>query len=451
MSETNCRNRTLPNCLAFWLRGVATYDVFPEFSGKVRQVLYNPMGVLVLVALAALLCGAFLHAQGFVLFGSVAAVLALGSLWPWLSLRGLHGSIAFEKARAVEGEQVEARMTLRNRLPWAAYGLAVRDGLSDPEAPAGENRANPPETEEGGVSIAWAPHRRTIQCRWAFVPARRGVYPLSTPLLTTGFPFGLWQNKRDLSVETLLMVWPRTYPVGPVPMVSGNQQIEGTVSRSKVGSNGDVLGVRPYRRGDSLRRIHWAQSARHDRLIVCELQSNARPVVQLVLDADPAVHVGHGKDSSREWAIRIVASLAKGWLASGVEVGCAWHGQAIPAASGPKQLNVLLDALAKLPDAAGMPLSESLSSPPCRGFTHGLQVIVTTDVGVSRATDGPLQEHQRWVVLAAQGFAGTTALPVQRLAQAGSSLPFRPWLFIDTSERVPPLLRGGWKEAQHGS
>jgi uncharacterized protein (DUF58 family) len=439
MSQTNRHHLSMPSRFVFWLRGVATYDFFPDFSAKVRRLLYNPLGILILAALAALVCGAFLHAQGFVLFGSVVAVIVPGVSWPWLSLRGLRGSISFERARAVEGESVEACLTLRNHLPWAAYGLAVRAGRRDQAAHAQE--------DEPSVSIASAPRLRTARCRWLFKPLQRGIYPLSTPLLTTGFPFGLWENKRLLSVESSLIVWPRTYPVGPVPPVSGDQQVEGNVSRNKVGTNGDVLGVRPYRRGDSPRRIHWRQSARHDRLIVCELQANARPVVQLVLDADPTVHVRDGQDGSREWAIRIVASLAKGWLAAGVEVGAGWNGQIIPAASGSKQVNALLDALAMLPHTVGTPLSEMMRSPPCRSFAEGLQVFVTTDVGVNRATDGRVQEHQRWVVLQTQGFLGVAAQP----AANPPILAIHPWLLIDSPESVPCLLHGGWKEAFHGS
>jgi uncharacterized protein (DUF58 family) len=440
MSQSTTARVPLPKRIGPWLRAVATYDVFPTFSARVRRLFYNPLGMLIVAALAALLCGAFLHPQGFVLFGSLAAVISLGVAWPWLSLQGLRGAISFERRRAVEGENVEAYLTLRNRLPWGAYGLTVGGGLGPQPAAAA--------TEKPSISIAYTPPRRTIRYRWFFTPTRRGVYPLSTPLLKTGFPFGLWENRRRLASEAPLLVWPRTYPVGPVPMVQGDQQVEGNVSRNKIGSNGDVLGVRPYRRGDSPRRIHWGQSARHDRLIVCELHANARPVVQLILDLDPSVHVGHGPNSSREWAIRVGASLAKGWLAGGVEVGGVWNGQIISAASGPNHLHVLLDNLARLPDATtGPSLNEAMASAACRNFTHGLQVIVTTDISLKSARLHRLmQDQQRWVVLRAHGFLDSSVpLSIEMIR-----FPIRPWLLIDNAEQIPSVLRGGWLEAQHG-
>src|SRR5207244_1710936 len=161
-----------------WLRAVATYDVFPEFSAKVRRLFYNPLGILILAALVALLCGLFLHAQGFVLGGGVLTVIVLGVTWPWMGLRGLHGAISFGIPRTSEGEKVEVSLTLRNRLPWAAWGLAVRGGFSEPGT---EEGVEPP-----AVSLAVAPRRHTLRCRWSFVPDRRGVFPLQASHLTTG-------------------------------------------------------------------------------------------------------------------------------------------------------------------------------------------------------------------------------------------------------------------------
>src|SRR5207244_872529 len=131
-----------------------------------------------------------------------------------------------------------------------------------------------------------------------------------------------------------------------------------------------------------------------------------RPVIQLVLDADLQVHAGAGSHSSREWAIRIAASLAQGWLQTGAQVGAVWNGQAIPAASGPQQLHRLLDSLARLPQMPGPDLSECLASPACRGFRDGLQVIVTTDTALARIEQSYLgRGEQHWVVLRSAAFS----------------------------------------------
>ncbi|MFO0823976.1 MAG: DUF58 domain-containing protein [Gemmataceae bacterium] len=400
-------------------------------AAKVRRFVNHPLGILILAGIVSLLCGLFLHPQGFVLCGGVMAVISLGVLWPWLSLRGLTGTLGFDCSKVTEGETVGARLTLRNRLPWAAWGLAVKGGFGTESEPV--------------AGIASAPRRRTALCRWEFTPEHRGIFPSTQPQLTTGFPFGLWEKARELAIEKPLVVWPRTLPVGPIPPVSGERQVEGNVSRGKVGTTGDVLGVRPYRRGDSPRRIHWRQSARHDRLIVCELQSNSRPVIQLVLDADPRVHSGSGSDSSREWAIRIVASFAKGWLEDGAQVGVAWSGCDIPPASGAAQLQKILDALAALPDDTQQPLAELLACPRCRGFRDGLQVIVTTDRTHAHGGCGACEsEDQRWVVLRAGAFADSVDV-------CGCGHCPNPWLSIDGIATIPALLKGGWREARHGS
>lgn len=414
------------------LRRVATYDFSPQFSAKVRRALYNPLGILLAAALVSLVCGFFLHAQGFVLAGGVFAVVGLGVVWPWLSLRGLSGALAFDRARAAEGEAVGVRLTLRNRLPWAAWGLAVRGGFGGDEG-------------QPAAAVASTPGRRTAVCRWPFVPTRRGVYPLAAPRVGTGFPFGLWENSRRLAVDALLVVWPKTFPVGPVPPVSGDRQVEGNVSRHQPGTTGDVTGVRPYRRGDSPRRIHWGQSAKHDRLVVCELHANSRPLIQLVLDAAPAVHAGAGEGSSREWAVRVVASLAKGWLEAGAQVGVAWTGFELTPASGAAQVHKVLDALAGLADETGGPLGELLACPACRGFRDGLQVVVTTDRAHGHGACAA--EGQRWVVLAAGGFADVGEVAPDRDHSPGAE----PWLQIGSADEVPAKLRGGWREARHGS
>jgi uncharacterized protein (DUF58 family) len=416
------------------VKRLATHDFAPEFSARIRRWFLNPLGILASAAMVALLCGLTLHEQGYILFAGIMIVMTLGILWPWVSLRGLSGRLSFAVPRLVEGEQTEVSMILTNHFPWPAWGLALRGGLggADNEAIAG---------------VDSVPRLSQTVCRWSFSPSRRGVYPLMLPRLTTGFPFGLAEKSRSVRVEGTLTVWPRVYPVGPIPPVTGDHQVEGNVSRNQVGTHGDVLGVRPYRTGDSPRRIHWRQSAKHDRLIVCELQSNSRPLIQIVLDAHPSVHTTTGRESSREWAIRIVASLAKGWLEAGAQVGLTVGSVEIPCLSGPSQVIAILDALAALPDDSPRTLGQLLTCPHCRGFREGLQVIVTTDRTHEHDECAVcLEQHQRWIVLETAAFEGEATSDRRAFGHCPD-----PWLRIGSVDQIPALLKGGWREAKHGS
>jgi uncharacterized protein (DUF58 family) len=231
-------------------------------------------------------------------------------------------------------------------------------------------------------------------------------------------------------------------------VTDGEAVVEGNVTRNKVGSTGDVLGVRPYRRGDSPRRIHWAQSAKHDRLVVCELQSNSRPVVLIVLDADPAAHTP-GPDGSREWAVRVAASLAKGWLEAGAQVGVAFGDVVVPPQAGGGQVARVLDALARVPDG-GKPLADVLAAPAVRAARAGVTVVVTSDAGRA-AAPGPVGWNDvRWAVLDRAGFGGRPD-PRPTCDEGPPRVAPRAWLHIPSAAEVAPRLRSGTAEASHGT
>ncbi len=384
----------------------------------------SAFGSLCMVAVAAVLCGFFVHFHAHVLLAAVLVVLAVGTVWPWVSTRGLRAAVSFGAARGREGEPVRVRLDVRNLLPVAARGVRVRGVLSD----------------GGGteVSLAAVPGWRRTRFEWDFTPACRGEYPLVPPRLTSGFPFGLWEAGRPVACDAPLVVWPAVFPVAGIPEAASNSRSrEGVVPQNRAGDSGDVLGVRPYRRGDPRRRIHWAQTARHDRLIVCERQALSSPRCQVVLDADPRVHRGAGPAGSREWAVRVAASLVEGMLRQGVSVEAVWNGRVFPAAGGEPHRRRLLDALARLPGDPAGGLTELLQTPVCRRFTEGVQVVVTTDLALAGVRETGLLRRPRFVALAAGAFAGTTERP---------RLPVRPWIVLDQPGRVAEQFRHAWRE-----
>jgi uncharacterized protein (DUF58 family) len=405
--------------LARLIRRLLTVDFSPAVSRRLRGQLRTPLAMLLLASGVAILAGLVIHPRVFALAGGLLAIAAAGVCWPWLTCRAVRGSIAFDRSRCTERDEVGVTATVTNHLPWSSWGLSICEK-------AGALHAKLPRIAGRSASL----------CRWVFVPPGRGVYPRRDTILGTGYPFGLWEASRNCTVAAELIVWPRTYSVGPVPTSDGADVVEGNVTRNKIGTSGDVLGVRPYRRGDSPRRIHWAQSARHDRLIVCELQSHSRPVVLIVLDANLAVHTA-GDDGSREWAFRVAASLAKGWLEAGAQIGLMVGDEHLPPQAGQSQSMRILDAIARVGDTH-TPLAELLADSRVRSDTTSVKVVITSDVGRANFTER--MPDLRWVILEQNGFGGVESPPVPT-----------PWLRLPSPDRVPDLLRHGTAEASHGS
>lgn len=404
-----------------------THD-FKEADRYVEWI-WSPLGSLLLAAGATLLSGFFLHPHAFLLFWVVVAMLLLGAAWPWAALAGVTGTIRFPKSRCREGESVELEVRVDNRLPWGSWGLmAVGLQAEGIEADVGGRQ---------GHGLPYVPGRRTTTRSWTFTPRGRGVYPRGVPALACGFPFGLWLARRPLAVEGELLVWPRTYPVGALPEEAGEQNRDSGRYRDQPGTLGEILGVRPYRRGDALRRIHWPQSARHDRLIVCERQSAALPAVRILLNTDPADHRGTGADGSLEWSIRVAASFIAGWREAGAKLELAFGQALVPADAGTVQQRRLFDALARLEPEHSLPFAELLSRPDLGRQESGATVVITTDISLERLPARWLHRRElRWVILRADCFSGGCHYHARHL-----HLPLRPWLLLTNPEHLPHQLR----------
>jgi uncharacterized protein (DUF58 family) len=130
------------------------------------------------------------------------------------------------------------------------------------------------------------------------------------------------------------------------------------------------MGVRDFRRGDSLRRIHWAQTARHERLIVTERQALRLPTVQVILLLDGALP---GPEQEREWAIRAAMSLIEGWSRCGAQLDILVQDGGSRRLTG--GLSSLRDALARLPQQSQE--SNLASLPPRLRHQASVTVLIT--------------------------------------------------------------------------
>jgi uncharacterized protein (DUF58 family) len=378
--------------------GALNYDFCP-WANRYVYWLKQPIGWFVLAATAALFIGLTVSPQALFVFAAILVVIVVGVAWPWLGLRGISCELAFDRRRASEGATVRVLVTIVNRWPFPVWGLAVERGFF--------LKAADDANDQPAASLARIPVWSRATFSWDFEPNRRGRYPIDNPQIASGFPFGIWHGRRPIKVLDELLVWPRMADLTSVPPVRGRAAaVAGTASRH-IGHEGDMSGVRPFRPGDWLRHVHWAQTAKHDRLIVRERQATGRRSVELVIDVDRESHPQHVETDSLEEVIRVGASIGRQFHAHHTSVSVRFDGQTLLVSPEPAGLNRLLDTLAlwtpNVTDSLLASSSRTLGATRSKASSvteqRALLVVVTTDTGAARWRDDVLRSRDAQLVV----------------------------------------------------
>jgi len=347
----------------------------------------NPLWCLVAALAVSTTCGLLVNPQVWIISGALALVLALGIGWPWLVIRGVTCELQFERLRGRVGQPVAVRLKLTNRWPWPVWGIVLVRGF---------------ETGNGGsagVALARLPGWWRGEYEWMFVPPRRGVFPLESPVIATGYPFGIRSVSRPVSVLNQLIVWPRTAFMAGLPDASESRPGALRLTDRRAGDLGERLGTRCFQQGDALRRVHWGQTARQGRLIVCELQAPAIAAVQVEIEMDADVHhVGDLPSTTLEPAIEAGASICESLVRQHAIVQCTFADQQfrLTDANGVRRL---MDALAHVP-ATGARGADTRPCPRSLDSDASLRIVVTTERGRARS-DGEFagQQGRRFVIV----------------------------------------------------
>lgn len=407
-----------------------------HFSGVNRYLPWRtPLGTLLMVGVAAGLCGWLMHGNAFVLLAGIAGVLGLGLVWPWISIRSLSGEMRFLDERVSEGDRTVVEFEFLNRCPVGLWGVRIQGDVGlRREGQAGDSFV---------YSLVCVPGWRRSRFRWEFQADQRGEYPGGELRISTAFPFGLWEVSKRLNVAGGLLVWPRTFVVDEIPEAAANERsVDGRAMKNRAGYSGDLLGLRAYRPGDPLKRIHWIQSARHDQLIVCEQQASAAPRAQIVLDLDAGLHCGVGDQSTREWGIRIGASVCRGLLEGGAAVEIAMSDRfmnRVKVSSIPE----LLDRMARIQPGDGEPINELLNRGEVMDFRDGLQLVMTTATGLKKLRGASARRSAtHYVAIHPARSEGDGSGSVNGPENDGEIVP---WIEVTVSRDLPEAFRDQWQ------
>jgi uncharacterized protein (DUF58 family) len=122
--------------------------------------------------------------------------------------------------------------------------------------------------------------RRTLDLK----PLRRGALGATGWSIGTSDPPGFFVGRRQCPDREIALVLPRFRSLSNRRQVS---ELEAAAAAPRAGSGNELFGIREYRPGDSLRRIHWRSSARRGELVVREYEPPGVQTINIVVDPAP--------------------------------------------------------------------------------------------------------------------------------------------------------------------
>ncbi|WP_027853356.1 DUF58 domain-containing protein [Marinobacterium litorale] len=242
-------------------------------------------------------------------FGVLLSATLIAGYWlPRRNVRGIHVSRELP-AESHEGDEIEVALQLQAKGFFARYMLQVRDRL--------------PFLDQPDYPVLIARLRGRQQFQYSITCERRGIHTIGPLQVSSEFPLALMRVSLPLTDSlTEIRVLPSTFPIQGL-MLAGQTGFPTDSHQVGPASRGQdtFAGVRDYRRGDSMRHIHWRASARRGEWVVREYEQIENAELVIVLNADPGANPGSGRESCFEYAVRIAASLARYATENGHKVG----------------------------------------------------------------------------------------------------------------------------------
>ena len=271
------------------------------------------------------------------MFVLVIAVLLISLIAPRFTLSKLSAQRICGSALS-EGDLLSIEVTLHNSGWFTRYLVELVQPM--------------PGLSEQDSMMVLVPSIKGKQKLTQKIPCRlRGLHYLPPLLARSGFPLGINEaNKFICNTKEEVLVYPTPFFIHGFPYVSGaNIPVAGVQAISRRGGSQEFIEVREYQPDDSLRHIHWPQTARQNTLMVREHEFLAATEVTLLLNLHHESEIGEGKDTTLEYAVKIAASIANHACAAGHMVRLIGYGEKevnIPSGTGPSHYEAILTALA---------------------------------------------------------------------------------------------------------
>lgn len=308
-------------------------------------------------------------------------------LWSRLSLERLTYQRLIPESRAFVGDHLLFRQTLTNLKPLPLPWIEVEERI--PEAmPPIDRPLKPSYIAKTGLlaratGLSW--YQRVnweveLECK------ERGYFKIGPARLRSGDIFGFFKRESEEEAGSEVIVLPRLYDLGSVPLRTARPSGESRGRQLLVEDPMRPAGVRDYRPGDTLRRIEWKATARRQTLQSRVYEPAESLELLVALNINTMAKSWEGYDPVLlERAISAAGSIARDALGQRLSTGLVANGSypgadrplRVAPARSPEQLLRILEALAVISPLTLTPL-ETMLSEQRRMLTSGCSVVLVT-------------------------------------------------------------------------
>jgi uncharacterized protein (DUF58 family) len=291
-----------------------------------------------LAGLAALAAAGMLTAvaTGRPAFAALSAPIAvfLGAALAASSPPRLNVGFGLTAARILEGSTVRAELdvSINGAAEWVELELVLPEGVSS-------------GAEHGRIAFSLhAGGRRRVD--YDITCDRWGAYRIGLVDVRVRSAFGLLSTVSRVDVRLPLRAYPRRDQLRGLVEARDTTPFAGSqVSRGK-GEGIEFADIRPFERGDRVRRVNWRASARRERMYVNE--SHPERASDVILFLDSFAEARGSSEGTLDEAVRVAASLADAYLERRNRVGLVSFGGTLrwlPPGMGVRQQYRIVDAL----------------------------------------------------------------------------------------------------------
>jgi len=162
------------------------------------------------------------------------------------------------------------------------------------------------------ISIFSTPAGESIEFSGEVTPPMRGIYRLRNLVVQCLYPAVLICSEVPIPTKGELVVLPAPLK-HPLPVFAGfNQKSDRTETGSNIAGDGSTFfGLREYRIGDPINRIHWKATARAGKPLCSEQEEDRVNRYYIFMDLRESKKRGEGRESNLEASIRIAATLSR--------------------------------------------------------------------------------------------------------------------------------------------